>query len=200
MARPRRALHRAFARWLEANSSLLPVSVRFTKRTDRVWSFAFVGVTEILSGWINTFEISVAAEWDGGAWDLILDLDAYPVRVSGGFACRVCEPEKRVVFPSLEGLWADHLFEPFLAWVNDELAVLPWLELMGTVDTAMCARLRPEAGVPRPAMADRWPVRYVPVRAEEPSAYPYTMAPGRKWRPAPKRATLALDSIFPSPP
>ena len=172
MARPRRALHRAFARWLEANRHRLVIPLRFTKRTDRVWSFAFVDVTDVLSGWINTYEISVAADWDGDAWDLILDLDASPERVPGGFVCGTCEPDKRVLFPSREALWADHLFEPFLGWVNDKLAVLPWLELMGTVDTAMCAWLRPEAGVPKPATADPWPVRYVLVRVEEPSASP----------------------------
>ncbi len=50
-----------------------------TKRSDTVWTFVFIGVTDHLSGGINRFEITVAAEWAGGAWDLIFDLDAYPM-------------------------------------------------------------------------------------------------------------------------
>ena len=172
VARPRRALHRAFACWLEANGARFAVPLHFTKRTDMVWSFAFTGVTDVLSGWINTFEVTVAAEWDGDAWDFILDLDASPVRVPGGFVCRICEPDKRVLFASRAALWADHLFEPFLAWVNDKLAVQPWLELIGTSDTSMTARLRPEAGVAKTGTADRLPVRYVSVRCDALSASP----------------------------
>ncbi len=166
MARPRRALHRAFARWLELNLHRFAIPLRFTKRTDEVWNFAFVGVTEVLSGWINTYEITVAAEWDGAAWDLIFDVDASPVRVSDGFVCRICCSDKRVVFPSREALWADHLFEPFIDWVNGTLAVRPWLALIGTADTGNCARLRLEVGTAKEGSADRWPLRYVPVRLD----------------------------------
>jgi len=52
--------------------------LRLGRRTDRVWSFSFDGITPEISGWINTFEIAVAVEWDDQAWDLVMDLDALP--------------------------------------------------------------------------------------------------------------------------
>ncbi len=133
-----------------------------TERTDLVWSFAFVGVTGLVCGWINTFEMTVAARWGDEAWDPILDLDAYPLRVEGGIICRICRPS--ALFESRTALWADHLFEPFLAWVNDTLAPSPWLELTGTADNgATSARLcrdLPEEEAAR----GRLPVLLVPVR------------------------------------
>jgi len=162
VARPRRALHRAFARFLAENRSRLAIEVHLGERTDAVWNFSFVGVTGIISGWINTFEVTVAANWDGEAWDLILDLDAYPVHVEGGYMCRICRPS--ALFPSREALWADHLFEPFLAWVNDALAPFPWLELVGTADSGFwSAIMRRERGQDHSG-EDRSPMRHVPVR------------------------------------
>jgi hypothetical protein len=37
-----------------------------------------------------------------------------------------------MVFPNLDALWRDHLFEPFLAWVNEELAEADAVGLYGS--------------------------------------------------------------------
>ncbi len=166
MARPRRALHRAFARFLAQNRSRSAVEVHLTERTDEVWNFTFDGVTSLVSGWINTFEITVAVKWDGACWDLIFDSDAHPVRITDGYVCRICRPS--ALFPSREALWTDHLFEPFLAWINGTLALSPWLELTGDAgDGVWSARLRRERGDDeRPDQPDRelLSIRCVPVR------------------------------------
>ncbi len=50
----------------------------------------------------------------------------------GGYQCKHCvhEDGKQVMmFPSREALWKDHLFEPFLQWVNEVLAPARWLQL-----------------------------------------------------------------------
>jgi hypothetical protein len=39
-----------------------------------------------------------------------------------GYVCDECPEDDRPVFPSREALWRAEVFEPFLAWVNRELA------------------------------------------------------------------------------
>lgn len=36
--------------------------------------------------------------------------------------CDLCPEDTRPVYPSRETLWQAEIFEPFLNWVNDELA------------------------------------------------------------------------------
>jgi len=57
---------------------------------------------------------------------------------------RACPPEARRVFVDRPALWGDHLFEPFLEWVNDNLAKAKWLELHGDPGFATWARLLPK--------------------------------------------------------
>ncbi len=40
----------------------------------------------------------------------------------------------RKVYPTRETLWCDHMFEPFLKWVNEKLAPARWLQLSCTGD------------------------------------------------------------------
>jgi hypothetical protein len=46
--------------------------------------------------------------------------------------CDLCPPESRSVFPNRAVLWIDHLFEPFLEWVDESLAKAKWLALYGS--------------------------------------------------------------------
>jgi hypothetical protein len=52
-------------------------------------------------------------------------------------------PEARRVFAGRPALRADHLSEPFLECVNDNLAKAEWLALYGDPDDATWARLLP---------------------------------------------------------
>jgi hypothetical protein len=45
-----------------------------------------------------------------------------PKRVPGGYVCTECDPATRATFPTCEALWVDELFEPFMTWVNEDLA------------------------------------------------------------------------------
>ena len=47
------------------------------------------------------------------------------------------------MFADRPALWADHLFEPLLEWVNDSLARAKWLALYGNPEWATWARLLP---------------------------------------------------------
>jgi hypothetical protein len=80
----------------------------------------------------------------GDGWDFLLDLDAEPKRVPGGYVCDLCPPESRPVFPNRPALWTDHLFEQLLEWVNESLAKAKWLALYGSLDYGTWARLLPD--------------------------------------------------------
>jgi hypothetical protein len=60
---------------------------------------------------------------------MLLSLDAFPKRVPGGYVCTECDPAIRQTFPSREALLEDHLFEPFLEWVKENLAPADALHL-----------------------------------------------------------------------
>jgi len=126
--RPR--IQRTFLDWLASNRERFAVPIRITKRTDRHIEWWFVGVNPIVYG-VLTWEIGVGVEWEGETWDYLTFFEASPRRTAGGYLCSMCIPEARQVFASREVLWRDHLFEPFLEWVNDDLAKARWIGIYG---------------------------------------------------------------------
>jgi hypothetical protein len=107
---------------LEANRSRFAIDIKLGRRTDTLQQFTFAGINAALDGVLTTREISVYVTYEGENWDCILDVNAEPKRVPGGYVCGLCPPESRPVFPSRPALWADRLFEPLLEWVNESLA------------------------------------------------------------------------------
>ena len=118
--RPR--IQRAFLAWLEEARPRLKRQIVIGRRTDRVLEFTFDVGAPFLYGWLSRCEISIAVDNEGICWDLLADFDAYPQRAFGGVICRLCPTDNQRVFASREELWCDHLFEPLLVWVNEELA------------------------------------------------------------------------------
>jgi hypothetical protein len=55
----------------------------------------------------------------------------------------MCPADARGTFADRPGLWADHLFDPLLEWVNLNLARAKWLALYGSRKQASWARLLP---------------------------------------------------------
>jgi hypothetical protein len=141
---PRRKIQRAFSSWLDKNHDRFSMKIRLGRRTDRFWEFSFVGINAAIQGALTTYEINVAAEYANDCRDLLLSLEAEPRQArGGGVFCDICLPEARRVFPDRPALWVNHLFEPFLDWVNDNLAKAKWLALHGDPDFATWARLLP---------------------------------------------------------
>jgi hypothetical protein len=58
-----------------------------------------------------------------------------PQRGENGYVCGHCEAEARKTFPNLEALWRDHLFEPFLEWVNKKLATAEAVGFYGSLSS-----------------------------------------------------------------
>lgn len=123
------------------NHDRFEVKIRLGKRTDTTQEFSFVGIASAIQGAVTPYEINVYAIHEGEWWDFLLDLDARPKRTGGGVVCEDCTPDTRRVFPDRPALWADHLFEPLLQWVNESLAKAKWLALFGSLTDVAYARL-----------------------------------------------------------
>jgi hypothetical protein len=143
---PRRLIQRAFLNWLDENRPRFALEINLGRRTDTDLDFSFAGITGAISGVLTTWEINVLAMHEQECWDFLLSLDAIPKRAPGGYVCDLCPPESRPVFPDRPALWTDHLFEPFIAWVNDDLAKAKWLALHGSPGFTW-AKLLPEDAV-----------------------------------------------------
>ncbi len=129
---PRPRIQRAFVRWFNENYTRFMVSVRLTKITAKGVELHFHNYPDCLLVWLSNNEINVHVEWQGKYWDELIDLNAYPCHAPGGYKCKLCvqeNGESATLFPNRESLWLDHLFEPFLKWVNEKLAPALWLQI-----------------------------------------------------------------------
>jgi len=146
---PRRARphHRAFRDWLDLNRSRFAHQVEFHKKAGHWADYSFAGIHPAISGTLTEFGLSVWAKYQGDCWDLLFDTDAYPKKVPEGYVCTQCLTEYKKLFVSREALWADHLFETLLEWVNEKLARAQWLVLEaipGEYSYALLADTKPE--------------------------------------------------------
>jgi hypothetical protein len=139
-------VHRAFASWLCDVVAGLAVGVRIEKQTPESIEMSFDGMNPAVGAIIKYdendetdafVELEVFVDWEGSNWDLILNLDCEPVRRADGYICDLCPPEDRKVFSSREALWRDHLFEPFLEWINEQLAQADVIGLSGSPGEGM---------------------------------------------------------------
>ena len=132
--------------WLESAATKIPIVARPSGCTEQRIELAFDDITPAIGAFLTCWELVVFVNFEGRNWDVLLHLDARPRRrARGGYTCECCRPADRRVFPSLAALWRDHLFEPFLGWVNGELAVADALGLYGSPsDGYTYAKLLPE--------------------------------------------------------
>lgn len=100
--------------------------------SGRYIELSFNGIHPAIGASLTSRELSVFADWQGQTWDLLLSLDVLPWRARSGYICELCQAEERTIFPNLEALWRDHLFEPLLTWVNTRLAMSDALDLYGS--------------------------------------------------------------------
>ena len=128
----------AFMAWHEENRDRFAVPVRPLKRRFGWMHLAFATIDPaILRVAYNARNLSVTVHGPPGdgrpSWDMLLSLDVEAIRVAGGWGCRFCRASPQIgmvpVFPNREALYVNHLFEPFLTFVNAELATASALAL-----------------------------------------------------------------------
>ena len=118
--RPR--IQRCFVGWLETARPRLSIQPRVTRRCDRLLQMAFDGLTPAIGANLSRYDIDVWVEWHGVCWDFVFNEYIQVAGQRGAYVCGACLPEARTIYASREALWRDHLFEAFLAWINDILA------------------------------------------------------------------------------
>jgi len=113
------------------NADRFLVPLRLGKPTSRALRLDFptLGLEDHLYAALLESEIAVYAAVEGEVWDLLVSLDlVVPERAEGGWVCRHCVrgvPYTGItpkLYTSREDVWREHLFEEFLAWVNEKLA------------------------------------------------------------------------------
>ena len=120
----------AFIAWLATNKDRFLIQVSAGIRDDRSLTILLQGVNPIIQISLNDRDLVAATELHGKCIDLLFSFESCPEQLAnGGYYCKLCTDEPQRVFESLEDLWIDHLFKPFLAWVNEKLAPSPWLSL-----------------------------------------------------------------------
>lgn len=132
---PRPQIQRCFMRWLKENNARFEVPLILTKITAKGVELHFQNYPDCLSVWLSHKEINVHVQWQGEWWDMLISLDAWSYHTSGGYKCNCCWDDRgksATIFPSREALWTDHLFDPFLKWVNEYLAPARWLRISST--------------------------------------------------------------------
>jgi len=133
--------------WIDANRSAFAVPVRLGRRTRKYWQISFDGimpnVSAVLIGIGSQNELVIAAYWQGECWDLFVSFEASPIRKGAAYFCELCEENHRRAFGSRQEIWLDHLFMPFLDWVNNMLAPANWL-VLDNYDGATSAMLSVE--------------------------------------------------------
>lgn len=129
---PRPRIQRAFVSWLNEKQHCFRVPVHISKITAKGIELRFKNYPDCLSVWLTSNELGVHVEWQGVYWDCLVDLDASPFHALGGYQCERCvhqDEAQAMIFLSRVALWSDHLFEPFLKWVNERLTPARWLSI-----------------------------------------------------------------------
>lgn len=141
----RRRWQKAFFEWYGDNEERFAIKLELLRRTDTHLDVGFRGISRVITACIICDEITISVEWQGFFWDILRDFETYPQRVPNGYVCSECPEDNRPVFSSREALWRAEVFEPFLKWVNHDLANAVAVSISGTPDEASWARLVPGA-------------------------------------------------------
>lgn len=147
MKQSRPAVHRYFFDWLVVNRHRLAILPCEIQCTDRGISFRFVGVTSMISGYLDRRQgLSIAATLNGECWDLLADFGLAEMRTKHGYTNQFVLPAYLTYHTSRQALWEGEVFEPFLSWCNETLAPSHWLILEGDRQRATWASLSAQAG------------------------------------------------------
>lgn len=128
----RSRFQRAFFRWLQECHGEFATPLRLMRRTDKTIEIAFPELSAYISVNVRPMELSVTVTKDGEFVDYLFDIDLALAHSSQGYFCGYCDLEPRTYFSSREAAWRIHQFEPFLAWINTQLAPARWLRLFFT--------------------------------------------------------------------
>jgi hypothetical protein len=137
----RRRFHKAFFTWYAANEDGFVIKLELLKRTDRSLEIGFCNIKRVVTAYVGDGDISIPINWHDTNWDIIQWFEGSPRRFQGGYVCDLCPEDNRPVYSSREEIWRIEVFEPFLTWVNDDLAKAETVSVSGTPGSMTWARL-----------------------------------------------------------
>ena len=97
-------------------------------------SLVLLGRGNDTDGTPSDLDLSLTVTWGGAHWDLLITAEASPIRVSDGWQCRQCSPDRRKTYGSLQAFWDGELFKPTRDWIEAELLTADVLLLKRTRD------------------------------------------------------------------
>lgn len=144
--KPRRRIQRAFIAWLYANKHRFSYKLQIHRRTDRIIEMSFAGINPAVTA-ILARSIDIPVILHNECMDLLASFETDPARDATGYYCALYTACDRQYFATREALWITEIFEPFLDWVNKELAAANFLEIFETpgITFAKLHKLQPDA-------------------------------------------------------
>lgn len=137
-----------FDAWLAENSTTLPMPIKKLSQRGSFSRYRLIGYPRAITLTASGYALSINVDWRVHRrktfWDWLVSLDADYRRIGGGVICTCCNSDTenlQVVFPGLESLYANQLFEPLLKWLRDRLISSTHLCLGSTGDGSTWARL-----------------------------------------------------------
>jgi hypothetical protein len=137
----RRRFHAAFFRWYAANEQKFAVKLELLMRADKFLHIGFCNISRIVTALVTSDEISIQINWNGINWDVIRWFEVFPKRVPGGYVGDFIVQDDSPIHPSRQELWRKEIFEPFFAWVNNDLARANAIAVSGDPSLSTWARL-----------------------------------------------------------
>ena len=123
----------------------------------------FRGINAAIDCTITSHGYSISASNEGECWDLIAEGDINEQKTSSGqYVCKMCETERRELFPTRFALWEDHIFKPILNWANKNLIKTKWVCLFQYGEGATMAQVVDENSLPSVIQDDSF-VKAIPL-------------------------------------
>jgi len=129
----RKRIFRAFQSWYSTKQKEFGPELSVIKRNETCLELAVRGIPNHVMSILFTIgrgktrqaDISTYFYLNGECMDSAGWFDAEPIRIADGYRCGFCERQGAgKVYPSLESLWEEHLFEPLMTWLNEALTNL----------------------------------------------------------------------------
>lgn len=116
---------KTFDQWFVKNRSRFKYKPVLIKSRKDYFLLQFKNIAQELTCTISEDGVAIWVTYKGREWDALINIDTCQPRrtPSGHYYCNLCEPkEKRIIYSSREELLSKHLFEPLLAWINENFA------------------------------------------------------------------------------
>jgi hypothetical protein len=141
-----------FNHWYQLNSYRFdtPIVLVQPNDSDSEIEITIPRLGTIFSASFYKSGIVVRFAHNGFEFDAVPWFDTYPIKRAGGYVDRLYdptwnkespEPIPATIYPNIESIWCEEVFEVFLGWVNKHVAPAKWLVIYAEKETGSFAEL-----------------------------------------------------------